>query len=156
MADELSEKHRTFCEEYLIDLNGTQAAIRTGYAANSAAVESSRLLRNANIRAYIHELMQERSKITLIDANFVLEGLRETAQRCLQAKPVMVFNPVEKQMEQKQTEDGQGVWEFDSTGANRAFELIGKHLGIFEKDNKQKGNEINTEVLAALASKING
>jgi len=49
--------------------------------------------------------------------------------------PVMEFDPVEKMMKQKTavTEEGEeiGVWEFDSTGANKATEMIGKHLGMF-------------------------
>lgn len=60
-------------------------------------------------------------------------GLKEVAQRCLQRVPVMEFDRVERRMVQAQTEGGKDVWEFDSTGANRSFELLGKHLGMFEK-----------------------
>jgi hypothetical protein len=43
----------------------------------------------------------------------------------------MVFNPIDKCMEQKTDESGQGVWEFDSNGANKALELMGKHVAMF-------------------------
>ncbi|MGE9266402.1 terminase small subunit, partial [Escherichia coli] len=45
----LSEKQRRFVAEYLIDLNGTQAAIRAGYSAKTAQEQSSRLLSNVMI-----------------------------------------------------------------------------------------------------------
>ena len=131
----LNDKQERFCHEYLIDCNGTQAYIRAGYSSNSPHVEASNLLNKPNVRTRIRELMDKRSEDTLIDAAFVLEGLKEVAGRCMQAKPVMTFNG--KFMEQKKDENGNGVWEFDSTGANKALELIGKHTGFFEKDNKQ-------------------
>jgi len=151
MADEvidisnLSEKHQTFCREYLVDLIGTQAAIRAGYAPDSANVTASKLLTNTNIRAYIQALMKERSENTLVDAVFVVENLKEVAARCMQAKPVMIFNPIEKKMEQKQDAAGNGVWEFDSNGANKALELMGKHVAMVT-DKTDNNNRTNLSV----------
>lgn len=51
--DELTPKQRRFVEEYLIDLNATQAAIRAGYSAKTAEVQGCRLLRNAQVRALV-------------------------------------------------------------------------------------------------------
>src|SRR4051794_28830268 len=45
----LTARQTRFVQEYLVDLNGTQAAIRAGYSRGSAAVEASRLLRNAKV-----------------------------------------------------------------------------------------------------------
>ncbi len=58
MADEktLTDKQESFCQSYLIDFNGARAARVAGYAEDSANVEASRLLTNANIQARIHEL----------------------------------------------------------------------------------------------------
>ncbi len=159
MADDLqlNDIQMKFCEEYLIDLNGTRAAMRAGYTENpnSAAVEASRLLRNVNVRACIRSLMDERSKETFVDACHVVEGLKEVFDRCMQAAPVMVFDPIEKQMVQAKDEEGQGIWQFDSTGANRAAELLGKHVGIFEKDNKQKAPPpITAQDLSSLIKDI--
>ena len=61
-----------FCEEYLVDLNGTQAAIRAGYAARSAAVTACTLLRDAKIQARIAELQQARAERTQMDQDRVL------------------------------------------------------------------------------------
>ncbi len=49
----------------------------------------------------------------------------------MQAVPVMRFDAVEKRMVQATDEFGNDIWQFDSTGANRSTELIGKHLGMF-------------------------
>jgi phage terminase small subunit len=139
----LRDKQLAFCNEYLIDLNATQAAIRAGYSKKTSYSIGGELLKKPEIRTYIQELMADRSANTLIDAHFVLEGLKNVAQRCLDATPVMIFDPVVKGMVQKKDEDDRNVWEFDSSGANRALELIGKHLGAFEKDNKQKDVTVN-------------
>ena len=63
-ADGLTDRQRCFVEEYLIDLNGTQAAIRAGYAEAGAAVEAHRLLRNAKIAAAISGALVERTDVT--------------------------------------------------------------------------------------------
>ena len=52
----------------------------------------------------------------------------------------MKWDYQEKSMVQVQDEEGRDVWSFDSQGANRAFELLGKHIGLFEKDKEKKGD----------------
>jgi len=139
---ELSSKQLAFCEQYLIDLNATQAAIRAGYSPSSAQQQSSRLLLNDVIQAKIQELRQKVSDKSEIDAIWVLKRFKEISDRCMQAVPVMEFDHVNKCMVQKEDEEGNGVWEFDSAGANRATEMIGKHIGFFEVDNSQKRSVI--------------
>lgn len=55
----LTEKRERFCQEYLFDLNGTQAAIRAGYSPKCACVEASQLLALPRIRERIAELAEE-------------------------------------------------------------------------------------------------
>jgi phage terminase small subunit len=133
----INDKHEVFCKEYLIDLNGNQAAIRAGYAPDSARITASKLLTDANILARIKELMDERSKNLMIDATFVIEGLKDVFERCMQRKAVLDFDPIEKKLKQKVDENGNNVWEFDSNGANKALELLGKHLALFTDKMKQ-------------------
>lgn len=132
----ISFKHELFCREFIVDLNGKEAAIRAGYTANSAKVTACRMLTKANLRMRIVELMDERSKRTMIDADFVVRNLIEINARCQQQVPVMVFDPVGKTMGPKQDVEGNNVWEFDSNGANRALELLGRHLGMFTDKNR--------------------
>ena len=55
----MNPKRQRFCEEYVIDSNGTQAATRAGYAPGSAKVTASRLLTDANVRERIDQLLAE-------------------------------------------------------------------------------------------------
>lgn len=57
--EELKEKRERFCQEYVIDRNGTQAAIRAGYAAKGAHVEASRLMKDVYVSRRIKELERE-------------------------------------------------------------------------------------------------
>ncbi|RAK21128.1 phage terminase small subunit [Anoxybacillus vitaminiphilus] len=75
----LTEKQKRFVEEYLIDLNGTQAAIRAGYSPKTAAEQASRLLKNVKVRAYIDERMAELSKRTGVNQERVLRELARIA-----------------------------------------------------------------------------
>lgn len=143
----LSAKQEQFCQEYIIDLNAKQAAIRTGYSERSAEVTGSRLLSNHKVASRISELKAQRVERTEITADYVLAGLKEVAERCLQKSPVMKWDYVNKQMVQVQDDEGRDVWSFDSQGANRSFELLGKHIGIFEKDNSQKNAKISLEIV---------
>lgn len=142
----MTPKNIRFCDEYLIDLNATQAAIRAGYSKKSAYSQGERLLKKADVKAFIKEKQSELSVKTGLTHEWVLNRFKEVSDRCMQAIPVMVFDPVEKRMVQKTevNSEGQvvGVFEFDSAGANKATELIGKHLGFFEKDNGQKAAQV--------------
>ncbi len=71
----LTPKQARFVEEYLVDLNATQAAIRAGYATGSARITASRLLAKANIAAAIAEEQQARSKRTGVTIDRVVQEL---------------------------------------------------------------------------------
>jgi phage terminase small subunit len=75
----LAPKQSRFVEEYIVDLNGRQAAIRAGYSPKTAEVQASRLLRNAKVRAAVTEAMQERSKRTRVTADHVVTELAKLA-----------------------------------------------------------------------------
>ena len=78
MAD-LTAKQQRFVEEYLIDLNATQAAIRAGYAESGASVEGARLLANAKVGAAVSDGLKARSERAAIDADWVLKRLAAEA-----------------------------------------------------------------------------
>lgn len=76
---QLTEKQKRFADEYLIDLNATQAAIRAGYSPRSAGEQASRLLKNAKVRAYIDERMAELSRRTGVNQERILRELARIA-----------------------------------------------------------------------------
>ena len=71
----MNEKQKRFCEEYLIDCNATQAAIRAGYSEKTAGSQAFDLLKKPEIQNYIAELMEGRRKATIASAEEVLEYL---------------------------------------------------------------------------------
>lgn len=75
----LSPKETRFVDEYLIDLNATQAAIRTGYSIKTAYSIGQRLLKKVEIQAAIAENKRKRSDRTQIDADWLLKRLGEEA-----------------------------------------------------------------------------
>lgn len=77
---ELSPRVLRFIEEYPIDLNGKQAAIRSGFSAKTAQEQASRLLSNVKVQEAIQQRLDERSERTQIDADWVLKRWAAIAQ----------------------------------------------------------------------------
>lgn len=75
----LTEKQKRFCDEYLIDLNATQAAIRAGYSARTANEQGARLLANVSVQEYIARKMAERSRRTGVNQDRVVLELAKIA-----------------------------------------------------------------------------
>ena len=135
----LSEKQKMFCKEYIVDLNGTQAAIRAGYSKKTARTQAAQHLAKRNIQQYVLSLIEKRSRKVEISAEYVLNNIIEVGERCMQRVPVMIRDG--KEMVQKQeyndlTEQWEGVWEFKEGGALKAQELLGKHLKLFGADSE--------------------
>lgn len=126
----MNDRQRRFVEEYLVDLNATQAAIRAGYAERTARSQGQRLLTKVDVAAEIEKRQAERSERTEISQDYVVSKLQSVAERCMQAEPVM-----NRDGTQAITEDPNGdyklAYTFNAAGANRALELLGKHLGMF-------------------------
>lgn len=127
----LNEKQKQFCEEYIIDLNGTQAAIRAGYSEKTANRIASELLSKLDIQEYICELKNKRSERVKYSQDELMRDILEVKNRCMQANPVL-------DKEGNET----GIWKFDSNGANKALDMLAKHVGFYETDNKQKGYSV--------------
>ena len=114
-AKKLTPKQQLFVAEYLVDLNATQAAIRAGYAPKAAGATAHNLLKKTEIQVAISEAVAEREKRTGITADWVLNSLRKVAERCMDDE------------------------HFDSSGANRSLELLGRHLKLFTDKVEQSG-----------------
>lgn len=79
MGRELTQKQVAFIEEYLIDLNATQAAIRAGYSKHTAKEQGCQLLTKLNIQAAIDKKVAARSKRTEITQDMVVKELARIA-----------------------------------------------------------------------------
>jgi phage terminase small subunit len=126
----LTPKQQRFCEEYIVDLNATQAAIRAGYSKKTAGSQGHDLLKKPAIQELVGKMRADQSEATGITAKSVLERLNAVANRCMDAEPV--YSKFGQPLVVV-TEDGDvaPVWSFQASGANRALELLGKNLGLF-------------------------
>lgn len=126
----MNAKQRRFCDEYLIDCNATQAAIRAGYSKKTANEQAARLLANVTIKSYIDEQLERIHNEKTADAQEVLEYLTS----------VMRGEHTEQTL--KLVGEGvQAITEIDVAAKERlkAAELIGKRYGIWKDSVGVKG-----------------
>jgi phage terminase small subunit len=140
-AANLGPRQERFVEEYLLDVNAKQAAIRAGYSPKTAEVQGSRLLSNAKVKRAIAARMAERSKRTEVTSDYVLSKIQGTIERCSQAEPVL-----DRKGEPVMTQTPEGelapAYTFNAAGVLKGCELLGRHLGMFtdklEVEDKRK------------------
>lgn len=136
MVAKLRDKQERFCMEYLVDSNATQAAIRAGYSEKSAGAIGHENLQKPEILARIKEIQAEYVERLFLNKDFVMKGLTEVYQKSVQATPVMQWDYKAREMVET------GEYTFDSRGANRALELLGKQIGMFEGNKETKPDPI--------------
>ena len=119
----LTPKQQRFVEEYLIDLNATQAAIRAGYSEKTAQEQSSRLLSNVMVQEAVQKAKNKLSERTELTVDMVVNGLLKEAQDYAEG----------------------------STQSARvsAWAHLGKHLGMF-KDKIEHSGDPNNPVNMSL------
>lgn len=134
----LTAKVQRFVTEYLIDLNATQAAIRAGYSAKTAAAQASRLLTNVKVSEAIQTAMKAREKRTNITQDYVLQTIFDTIERCRQAVPVLdrKGDPVMVELPTGEVAPG---YAFDAPAVLKGAELLGKHLKLFTDKTEHSG-----------------
>jgi phage terminase small subunit len=77
----LTPKQQRFCEEYVIDLNGAQAAIRSGYSEKTAKSIASENLTKPDVKHFINELQKEKSKRLQVSADDLIKNLMTVANK---------------------------------------------------------------------------
>lgn len=138
----LTAKQQRFCDEYLIDLNATQAAIRAGYSEKNARNIASENLAKPNIREYIDNRLAEKEKALIADQNEVLKYLTATMRREKKESVVVttseersVYVPDDNGTMRKQTvkKETPQIVEIPArlSDANKAAELLGKAYGLY-------------------------
>lgn len=138
----MTAKQQRFCDEYLVDLDGTQAAIRAGYSAKTAAVIASENLRKPNIRAYIDRRMAEKEETLVAKQDEVMKYLTAVMRREYAESVVVTvteeksyYEPDENGTMRKRSErkEKPQVVEIPAMlrDANKAAELLGRAYGLF-------------------------
>lgn len=157
---ELTAKQIKFCEEYLIDLNGAQAAIRAGYSRNAAKEIASENLTKPNIQAYLSQRQEELQQATGITQKRVLEEYAKVAFTDIRKfytvdgalKPIKDLEDDAAgalagiEVYEEKVSDSDPEDETVVTGTVKkikiydkvkALDSLSRHLGMFSKDNEQ-------------------
>ena len=141
----MTAKQQRFCDEYLIDLNATQAAIRAGYSVDSAKEIGCENLSKPNIQSAIAKAMAERSKRTGVNQDRVVLELAKMAfvniDDVVDVKTGSVKENASKDdlaciqsIKYKKSDGVNGTSverEVKITDKKSALELLGKHLGMW-------------------------
>lgn len=98
-----NDKHEMFCHEYVVDFNGSQAAIRAGYEKESARTQQWRLLKDENVSKRITYLKRKRKRKAKLSADWILEQIQNIAMDSTASKMIRL----------------------------RALEDLGKHYAMF-------------------------
>ena len=179
---EITDKMRQFVDEYLIDLNGTQAAIRAGYSESTAQEQSSQLLARPDIRALIEQAQKDRVDRVQINqdttvnelktiafsdvADFVIvkEGgvIEQKSFDQLTKEQTKCIKKIKQVVRSSHSADGTilhqtATLEVELHDKLRALELLGRHLGMFNDTLRLEGAlplTISFDVLPAVSDVI--
>jgi len=102
----LTQKQKKFCHEFLVDLNGTQSAIRAGYSVKGARQGANETMSKPYIQQYLKKLMEKQQERTQITADSVIKELASIG-----------FAEIDEDIK--------------ASDKNKSLELLGKHLGMF-------------------------
>lgn len=129
VKDDMTEKQKKFADEYLIDCNATQAAIRAGYSEKTAYSQGQRLLNNVEVKTYIDGQLDKISSEKVADAKEVMEYLTSVLRGESLSEIVVVegdgFGTSNARRMDKAPDEKEKL---------KAAELLGKRYGLF-KDN---------------------
>lgn len=138
----LTLKQRRFCDEYLIDLNATQAAIRAGYTSKYANTNASKLLQITTIKEYISARMAEKDAELIATQDEVLKYLTKVMRGESVSSVVVVestgdFTSLAREMNKHP----------DEKERLKAAELLGKRYGLYtEKIEADVDTELNITI----------
>lgn len=166
----MTKKQKRFVEEYLIDLNATQAAIRAGYSPETAYSIGSENLKKPDIRACIEKAMAERSKRTGINQDRIIMELAKIG--LLNPKDLVDFDEATVKEEAAEedlaaiasvrvkrfpTKDGEGIErEIKMHDKTKALELLGRHFGMFKDKVEVSGLEEEKKKLDDILLQMSG
>ena len=146
MPNKLNEKQKRFCEEYLIDLNATQAAIRAGYSEKTAYTIGQKLTKKNEVKAYIEEKLEALKNERTADAQEVVEYLTSVMRGESESEEIVLkgvgkgSQRIEKVQKKPSEKD-----------KLKAAELLGKRFGMFSG-----GGSDDNKVLEKLDEVLGG
>ena len=146
----MTKKQKRFVDEYLIDLNATQAAVRAGYSPNTAYSIGAENLKKPEIQNAIDERLEQLTSEKTADAQEVIEYLTSVMRG--ESEGEELINEFVGDGCSKPTKVKKAPSEKDRL---RAAELLGKRYGIFTEKTELKAN-VTSEKLADVFKQIGG
>lgn len=118
----MTEKQKRFCDEYLIDLNATQAAIRAGYSERTAYSIGQRLMKNVEIKSYIDAALARLQAENVADAQEVMQYLTSVMRGESQSSVLSLCGNGVQEVIEKRPDEKERL---------KAAELLGKRYGLY-------------------------
>lgn len=134
----LGEKQKRFVREWLVDMNGTRAAVRAGYSEKSAANTASRLMKDPAVQAYRNELLKAKFDELGITRHSLAVEVYEMMQKCKGGTPHLVWNSDTK------TYEPDGTWEQNEKGLYKGAELLSRLLDKMDGAAEDEGADYET------------
>ena len=122
----MTDKQKRFCDEYLIDLNATQAAIRAGYSSKYANTNASKLLQNTTIKKYLDEQLKKIQDESIAKADEVLKYLT-SVMRGESRSQVVIATPMGAERVDKPPEEKDKL---------KAADMLGKYYALYTEISK--------------------
>lgn len=163
----LTDKQRLFCAEYIVDLNATQAALRAGYCAKTVNKSGPANLVKIGIQAEITRLRANRSELTQVKANDVVLELAKIGFSNIETFAKIEDGTVKvTEFKELVRDELAAVESIGTTKGGKitiklhsklhALEQLGKHLGIYQKDNEQKMDITLVNIVARMCGNGTG
>ncbi len=114
----LSSRQKTFVVNYIVSGNAAEAARESGYSLKASREAGFQLLQRPAVAAEVKRVQDKLERESVVDAKYVIRNLKATVERCMPAEGT-----------------------FDSAGANKALESLGRMLGLFV-DKHEIGGEV--------------
>lgn len=122
----LTDKQKRFCDEYLIDLNATQAAIRAGYSKKTAFIIANENLKKPYIKGYIDERLKQLEDKRIAKADEVLKYLTSVMRNEVKEEVVVVESKGDGCSSARTIKK-----DMSAKDRNKAAELLGKRYRLF-------------------------
>ena len=124
----MTERQKRFCDEYLISLNATQAAIKAGYSEKYAHTNANKLLQNTTIKEFIAARMAEKEEDLIANQDEVLKYLTSVLRGETKSEIVVVVNTGDFSSKAEKVQKNP-----DEKERLKAAELLGKRYGLYSE-----------------------